>query len=329
MKILLQILLLNLAGITLYSQNIISIGSFPAFDNENKPIKTADLLTRLNWSSIKFQAGNGHYAHEYVDSLITTYDYTKQGRASFFEIKSFNGLVLEFKSEVSGSNQNSNSYYFDKSVWLQYVNKVLPELSEEFKLDKEESDEMSKAYYRLLGAETRDEYGWYCEYSAMGRPTQRRLEVIKLIAKQRRDLLKKLLAWPNVQTQLYAADALIYLDLETKNRITELNKKITDQEKRLDSLRLLSADEKENIQYLKENIKLNSNYIKTLNDQLLSKADWKNIYYLRDSNKDVKICKDGTGSYRIYPGKTSDLLSEKAIADIPRQYERLAPFLFR
>jgi len=318
--------LLGLTTIILYGQNIVSIGSFPTLDNENKPIKTTDLLAKLNWSSIKFQAGNGHYAHEYLDTPIATYEYTKQGRTSFFEIKSFNGLVLEFKSGVTTSNQNSNSYYFDKSVWLQYINKVLPDLPGEFKLSIDEPDEILKAYYRLLGVDTRDEYGWYCEYSSVGRPTQRRLEVIKLIARQRRDLLKKLLAYHNVQTQLYAADALIYIDVETKNKITILNKKIEDKEKNVDSLRSLSTDQKDNIQILRENIKISKNYIKTLSDQLLTNDDWKKIYDLRDSNKEVKVCRDGTGSYRIYSNKTTDLLSAKAIADIPAQYERLNPY---
>ena len=62
--------------------------------------------------------------------------------------------------------------------------------------------------------------------------------------------------------------------------------------------------------------------IKRLNEQLLTSAEWKLIYELRDSNKKVKTCKVGTGSYKINSNKSSDLLSEQAILEIPKEYER-------
>jgi hypothetical protein len=322
MKKFLQILLFSLTANTLYSQNIVSIGSFPVLDYEKKPIQTVDLLNKINWTSIRTYSGGGHYVREDVDSLITTYEYVKQGRSSYFEIKSFNGLILQFESEISTQFQNSKSSYFDKTVWLSYVSAVLPKLPFDCRLSYDEPAEILKAYYQLLGIETRDEYGWYCEYSAIGRPTARRLAVIQLIKYKRQDLLKKLLNYQNTQTQLYAADALIYLDFETKEKIASEGKSIVDKQNAIDSLRSLPTNEKETIQSLRDGIKYSKDFIKILNDQLLTNADWKEIYALRDSNKDVKTCRDGTGSYKIYSNKTSDLLSAEAILEIPNQYER-------
>jgi hypothetical protein len=320
MKKIIQIILFSLIGTTVYSQNIVSFGSFPVFENEKKSLLTADLLNKLNWGSIKSYSWDGHYIRENIDSFITTYEYFKQGGSSFFKIRSFSGFVLQFESEVSTLYNISKSSYFDKTVWLSYVNKLMPNLSDEFKLMHNETKEVLRAYYQLLGVDTRDEYGWYCEYSAVGRPTAKRLAVIELIRYHRTDLLKRLLSYQNIQTQLYAADALIYLNGETKNKIIAEKRKLKENQNRLDSLQ--SDIEKDYIQGIRESIKLSKGLIKYLEADLLVKADWKVIYELRDSNKEVKTCRDGTGSYKIYSNKTSDILSEQAISQIPSQYER-------
>jgi hypothetical protein len=67
---------------------------------------------------------------------------------------------------------------------------------------REEPQRILKSYYHLLGLDTRDEYGWTCEYSTVGRPPEKRIATIELSKYKRVDLLKKLLTYPNFQTQL-------------------------------------------------------------------------------------------------------------------------------
>ncbi len=304
-----------------YSQNTVIIGSFPSLDNNPKPILCSELLAKLNWENIKKYDGGVHSVNEYPDSLITTYKYLKQGMTALVEIKCFKNYVLEFRCEVSNNNQNSNTYYFDKEVWLQYVRQRIPKLSSEYILPKQEPVEILKAFYELLGVDTRDEYGWYCEYGMVSKPTKRRLAVVELIKANRRDLLKKVLNFQNLQTQLYAADALIYLNYSDHRRIDEYKKEISENERKIDSLYNLKSDVKEIVKVLKQNNSMMKTSLEYLEKQLFSEEDWKTIYQIRDSNKEAKICVEFTGSYRVYTGKTSEILSEEVIREIPMKYK--------
>ena len=129
--------------------------------------------------------------------------------------------------------------------------------------------------------------------------------------------------YPNIQTQLYAIDALIFLEFETKKKIEATELEIKQQNQNLDSLLSFENSNKNEIDGLKQSIKRSKGFIKYLNDDLLTKKDWNAIHELRDSNKDVKTCRDGTGSYKIYQSNTSDILSDKSISEIPKKYESL------
>ena len=281
-------------------QNGIDLNLFPFNDNPDSPILTSDLLKKIDWKSIEkyCKKHDGHYSYEKPDSLRTDYEYVEQGRVVSFEIVSFRDTVLEYYFDNSKVQPAQRASYFDKKVWHSYVEYRLPDIPLDFKIDKTESDELTKAYYRLLGVDTRDEYGWICEYSTMGLVTARRLALIKLIKNQRIDLLRNLLDYPNLQVQLYAIDALIYLDYDANKQIKKLSKKDTE-----------------------ENIKK----INELKQLKMKGSDWERIYKLRDSKNIILTC-GNAGSYKIYKIEISVLLSDKSINEIPEKYESLKKY---
>lgn len=285
MKIIYIVLILNIFSLAVNAQPLFNISEFPLRNKDSSPILTSDLLTKLNWNSIKAfcDTAKGHYAHIKKDSLITTYEYEEQVRvASFeitsFEIKSYKGKVIEYKSEISNTQQPSTISYFDKRVFLDYVNDALPNLTESFKLAIEEPKEILEACSTLLGVNAKDEYGWICEYSTVGMAPTKRSAIIELINTGRTDLLRKFINSNNLQTKLYAIDALIYMDSKLIEGPTKTN--------------------------------------------LLTEDEWQTIYKLRDSEQLVTTC-GNKGSYKLYKTKISELLSDKAIADIPKQYAYL------
>jgi hypothetical protein len=54
----------------------------------------------------------------------------------------------------------------------------------------------------------------------------------------------------------------------------------------------------------------------------LTDTEWNTIYNLRESNLKVKTC-GNAGSGKIYETPIGELLSEKAIANLPKEYEVL------
>jgi len=317
------IIIATFSFLTTYSQSPVDFSKFTVGQSDTVTLITADLLNKINWQAIKsFCTGtNGHYAYERKDSLLTTYEYVKQGREASFEIVSYKGTILQYYSDAGNSKQQSSTSFFAKNVWIKYVSEMMPSLPDQFKITGDEPNNILKAYYRLLGVNTRDEYGFICEYSTVGRATDRRIAVITLLKQHRIDLIKKLTEYPNLQTKLYAVDALIYNDYTAKQKIQQLEKDIKEKQKQLDRLQKKNAD-KIKIDGLQGQIKISSDSIPYFKSDLLTDTEWKAIYNLRDSNLTVKTC-GNSGSYKIYGTPISDLLSDKAIADIPKWYEGL------
>ena len=199
----------------LNAQTFSEFGRIP--DSINQPIDTDILLTELNWGSINefCNKNEGFYSSERKNGLLTEYEYVKQGRVESFEITSFNGKVLEFYLDFP-RNGRKNEYFFDKELWLSYVQKIIPNLPDSLLLSKEEPVDLLKGFYRLLGVDAFDEYGWICEYSTVGMPPKKRQGIIALIENNRSDLLKKLMSHSNPQIKLYSIDALIYLNKKSK-----------------------------------------------------------------------------------------------------------------
>ena len=212
MKRIIAILIILTNSFIIYSQTVIDANNFPT-EFPKTELLTSDLLKTLNWDKVvKFCDKNeGYYSHVRPEGFLKEYEYVKQGRVEFLELTSYDGFVLEFIAYIPNVS-SSNSYYFDKNLWLRYVDTVLPELSDTFKISINEKSDLLKAYYHLLGVDIRDEYGWICEYSTVGMLPKKREAVIVLIKHNRIDLLKKLMDYPNIQVKLYAIDALIYLN---------------------------------------------------------------------------------------------------------------------
>ena len=255
---------------TVHAQTLSDFGKIP--NTIDQSIATEELLTQLDWKSIQnfCQKKEGFYAHKKENGLLTEYEYVKQGRVESFQIISYKEKVLEFYFDVP-EKKRSNEYFFDKELWLNYVQEVIPGIPDTLILTKNEPADLLKGYYALLGVNATDEYGWICEYSAVGMPPKRRLGVIELIKHNRIDLLRKLKSHSNAQIKLYAIDALIYL------------KKFSN---------------------------------------VLSENDWKEIYKFRDSQTMIRTC-GNMGSYKIYETPIADLLSKKAIKQIPNKYKSL------
>lgn len=230
-------------------------------------------------------------------------------------------MILEYSADAGNKKQPGRIFYFDKNVWLKYVGEMMPTLPEQFKLSVNEPGYLLKTYYSLLGINTRDEYGWICEYSTFGMAPGRRMAVIELLVEHRIDVLKKCAEYSNLQTKLYAVDALIYNDNMAKMKIQLLEKQLEKNQKQLSRLQNTNAD-KTKVDYLNSLIKNATDSITYFSADLLTSTEWKMIFDLRDSNQTVRTC-GNAGSYKIYGTPISELLSDKAIADIPKRYEEL------
>ena len=281
--------------ISLQIRSQIILGNYPTLENKSTTIKTDTLLLNLNWNNIKefSKINNGHYTHERNNGLINEFEYVKQGYTNYFLIKSFKGDLLSFESDGENQNLNETTNYFNKQIWKNYVNEILPELPTEFHIDLDNKKDILISYYKLLGVDSRDEYGWICEYSSAGLPPEKRIAIINLIKYGRIDLLKRLLDYSNIQTQIYAADALIYFDFYYTNKIQESKRK---------------GDKIDNYSYFYE--------------YLLDDLTRKKIRQLKDKNESVKIC-GNNGSYKIYKSFTNELLSDEKIKEIPQEYKFL------
>lgn len=322
MKRYLLVLLGTIVFLSTHAQPAVDFNKFPLQPGDTTTIYTADLLAQINWAAIKdyCKATEGHYVYEKKDSLIVRYSYIKQGRDAFFDIVSYNGVVMEYTTYPGGTKPQRTSY-LNKTAWLAYADKVLPGLADKYKLSKEEPDKILKSYYRLLGVDTRDEYGFICEYSTFGSPPERRVAVMSLLREHRLDLIRRLTDYPNLQTRLYAVDALIYTDYFAKQKMKSLAHDIEQDQKQLTGLQK-NNDDTTKIKALSMQIKISSDSVAYYASQVLTAEQWKMIYGLRDSGQEIKTC-GNSGSYKIYGTPVAELLSDQVIADVPKWYERL------
>ena len=281
-------MLVGLTKFTVVGQSL--YGEFPVTTQSSQSILTNDLLEDFNWEKLKAfcDTTEGHYTSVYKDSLIKEYSYTNQGGLSYFRLEDYNGKVLSFKSENTEINRPTRTEYFDKDVWLEYAHTFLPALPDSLKMPVDVRKDKLTSYYKLLGVSTRDEYGWICEYSTVSTTPERRDAVIRL--RLEKDLLLRLLYYPNVQTRMYAADALIFENYANKQFMAKAR---------------------------------DTSWVSYYQSKLLTPSEWGKIYQLRDADLKVRTC--GTsGSYKVYESTTSELLSDEAIKEIPKKYEQLA-----
>lgn len=296
------IILLIICGVNLHvtAQQIFDLTKLPNDNTSTKSILIQDVLNNIGWESIKLfcDSTEGHYAYIRKDSLLVTYEYVKQGRESYFIIKSYNGEILECRGEIPETTMPNQTSYFNKNVWIKYVDRIIPNLPDSIKLNENETRQVLISYYQLIGVDSRDEYGWICEYSTAGFPPTKRQAVMTLIQENRIDLIKKLLLYPNIQTQLYCADALIFLDYVSKE--IQNGKKLST----------------------RKYGKMKRKTYPEFDYQQLADSERQTINRLRNSEQIVKTC-GNMGSYKVYPKLISELLSDKMIKQIPKQYDWL------
>jgi hypothetical protein len=307
-----------------FSQSTFDFSLFANKAGDTSIILAKDILREVDWPQLMqltASTGSGHRAYEEKDSLLMRYRYVKQAGLVQFHIVTYKDTVLEFSAERIDDKQATS--YFNTALWLRYVNEMLPNLAAAFKLSSDEKIEVLKNYYGLLGINTRDEYGFICEYSATGRPPAKRKAIIFLIQQDRFDLIKKLTEYPNLQTKLYAIDALIFRDYQAKNTIGEVDDEINSHRKKLETLQKKS-DNADRIASLTARIKSLGDSIAYLKTNILTENEWKNIFDWRNRGQMITTC-GNNGSYKVYATPISELLSDKAIKDIPRQYEKVMP----
>ena len=211
--------------------------------------------------------------------------------------------MLEYNKSIDSEEVEYVNEYFNKALWMEYVNEVFTDLPDKYKIGIDESKQILKAYYHLIGPNTSDEYGWICEYSTMGMMTEKRKAVLELVEEERADLLKNLIDFPNIQVRMYAIDALIFLDYRIEKEIDYVKKAL-----------------REEVSEMTETEIEQSRMIVKWKSKLLTEAEIEQIDVFRNSNTEIATC-GNMGSYKIYKSTTEELLSDEKIAEIIKHYE--------
>jgi hypothetical protein len=324
MKKTLLILIFVFFKSSLSAQSLINFGVIPPEIQSNEPIKTADLLKSIKWENLKeFASTNSNFtAEETLDGMTSSYSMYNLITLERFYLSGFNGNVYEFFSEFVKGNRPTSTTYFDKTVYENYIDFLMPELPKEFKLSGNESIEFYKDYYNFIRTDNNDEYGFTCEYGTIGSQPYKRNLVRAILKSGRTDLLKKLIYYPNIQVQLYAIDALIYNDYKLKKleqEIQELKNQINNAGENEESITGNLDIMIIRLQYKNEKILKNGS---------LNKDEWDYIYKLRESGKEVVTC-GNSGSFKKYKTDISELLTDDVISKIPKKYENLELFDLR
>ena len=288
----------------------------------DKGLPTDVVLLVIRWDSLTIACRNETptvenrcFTQEWEDSLLTHYEYGRQGQGTLVDITSYRGLVLSCDIRMESNERPISGSYFNKPTWLQYAHEFLGPAADSLSLSVSEPQDVLKAYYRLLGVGISSEYGWICEYSTVGSAPPQRVAAISLITRRRPDLLRRILSAWNIEGQVYAADALLYLDSVTRKDIAEFDGYRNEEIHQLDSLKLRPD--------------IRDGWLRSLQEQrkffeqcLLTQEDSAAIHALRVSNQVVRTC-GNQGSYKIFVRSIRDVLSDSAVAQIPAQYDTL------
>ena len=293
-----------------FSQNILNNQLDLLDENFQEPIKTSEILGYLNWkeleSECKYQKNCSASNHK-IDSL-TFYNYRDKEFKNLIKIISYRGFIIEYLIKSENTSNSFETDYFNKKLWLSYSKIMLPDISDSLRISPSENKDILKDYYTLLGLNIQKEYGWICEYSAAGMPPPQREASITFIKYQRDDLLLKLLDAPEVVTQLYALDALIYIDHLQKVKTQELETDLKSMhpdglpESWMLTLKEDQRQRKERFELIKEKIEK-----------------------LKKGNPTVLTC-GNSGSYKIYEEDAQSVLLQNDKNGIVEQYENLKSF---
>jgi len=278
-------------------------------------------LQMIRWDSLKIGCtGNADdysspcFAHVYKDSLVSEYRYFNRGFASSIDIVDYRGTVLKYDIRNDSTLRPSRGKYFDKPAWLRYAHEYLG-AADSIALSTAESAEVLEGYYQLLGVGVTNEYGWICEYGTVGEPPAQRLATIQLVNQRRSDLLRRVLRGPNLEGRVYATDALIYLDHLARKSLVGYDSLVAAEFHRLDTLKLRPDMKAVHIKHLKDERRL-------IDVDLLTPSDSAAISSLRVNKELLRTCWN-RGSYKIYPIRVCEVLTDSALGTITQQYEDL------
>lgn len=270
-----------------FGQNNIFFGNFPNLQKTETYINTEDLLKYLNWERI---------VEDDITMTLKKLDFYKDSLLDVYHnwnihISSFENKVISFNFQTYyPSSKRFNFQYFDRKLWIDYCHKYLLNLPDSFKLSNNEEidDEALQSYYKLLGVGISENvYGWICESGTAGFISARRAAVKELIFYK--EYLNKLINYPNIYTQLYALEGLIYKEY-------------------LDNKSVIEKEGLDLIYFLK---------IRSFNNKI-----WDKVAKFRNSKISIDVCNNGDGGY-IYPVKIEEILSDESIRDIPNQFKML------
>jgi len=227
------------------------------------------------------------------DSLLVYHNLVFPDR-TLVGVTSWEGRVIRYRiSRVDSKGTQLDAAYFDPAVWTEYARRELGPAEDGLHIAPEAYPAtLVEAYYQMLGVEASREYGWICEYSTVGMAPPRREAVMRLVQDAASDLLRRLLRAPDVETRLYAADALLYLHEQER----EVRKQLGD---------ATEAERRESLEPYR-----------------LTADDLRRIGELRRSNEMVRTC-GNQGSYKIYMRPAREVLDARAVRSIPARYAQL------
>lgn len=287
MRLLGLLFILSIMTTASFGQNNIFFGNFPNLLIPESHLKTEDLLKHLSWEKILENDTTMEFnkLDNFQDSLLVVYHNWN------IHISSFESKVISFNFQTHYPfSKRFNFQYFDRKLWIEYCHKYLLNLPDSFKLSNNEEidDEALQSYYKLLGVGISENvYGWRCESGTVGFISARRAAVKELIFYK--EYLNKLFDYPNIYTQLYSLEGIIYKEY-------------------LDNKSVIDKEGLDLIYFLK--VRSHNNTI------------WDKVIKLRNSKISIDVCNNGDGGY-IYPVKIEEILSDESIRDIPNQFKML------
>jgi len=199
--------------------------------NEDSDISTKEVLRSLRWESLSDVCDEDAYSYCSAEVDVGPDSLVKEYTLDFFDVDveliSYQGRVIEYEVSELQRPRTLDVSYFDAQTYTKYADQLLGRKLREPALDSLRLDPQTehapslRAYYQLLGVGVRDEYGWICEYSTVGSPPAQRQATLTLVEYWQVELLRKVLHGPNLEGQVYAADALLYLNKADTLSLTE------------------------------------------------------------------------------------------------------------
>ncbi|MEO0895232.1 MAG: hypothetical protein AAFY71_02355 [Bacteroidota bacterium] len=183
--------------------------------------QTDSLLHILQWDSLDQQSQLSTLlgTRIYERGELRIYEYLQRNPQKYYQIGSFRNHIYSIYAYPVSHQKDAKLERFYQEVWLKIAHAELPNIEDKFFLKYTMSDEVFRAYYVLLGVDTEDIYGWDCEQEGFFQIRQR-MAILTLISLLDLVDLKKicllLLDYPLMETQMYAVEALLYLDYTSK-----------------------------------------------------------------------------------------------------------------